>query len=103
MSTSIKMLASEMSEAEAIEGAKQGDGECFEILYSRHERRVYSICLRMIRNVEQRRTSLRKPSSSSFAKSQPFAAILHFPLGCIALPSTCPYALRKKGLPVGFP
>ena len=52
MSTSIKMLASEMSEAEAIEGAKRGDAECFEVLYSLHERRVYSICLRMMGNVE---------------------------------------------------
>ena len=52
MSTSIKMLASEMSEAEAIEGAKRGDAECFEVLYSRHERHVYSICLRMMGNVE---------------------------------------------------
>ena len=52
MSTSIKMLASEMSEAEAIEGAKRGDAECFEVLYSRHKRHVYSICLRMMGNVE---------------------------------------------------
>jgi RNA polymerase sigma-70 factor, ECF subfamily len=46
------MLASGMSEAEAIEGAKQGDGECFEFLYKHHKRRVYSLCLRMIRDVE---------------------------------------------------
>jgi RNA polymerase sigma-70 factor, ECF subfamily len=45
------MLAVEMSEAEAIEGAKQQDGECFEFLYSRHKRRVYSLCLRMTGNV----------------------------------------------------
>jgi RNA polymerase sigma-70 factor, ECF subfamily len=41
-----------MSEAEAIEGAKQGNAECFEFLYMRHKRRVYSLCLRMIGNVE---------------------------------------------------
>ena len=40
-----------MSEAEAIEGAKQGDGDCFEILYGLHKRRVYSLCLRMVGNV----------------------------------------------------
>ena len=41
-----------MSEAEAVEGAKHGDGECFEFLYKLHKRRVYSLCLRMIRDIE---------------------------------------------------
>ena len=45
------MMVSGMSEAEAIEGAKQGDGDCFEILYGLHKRRVYSLCLRMVGNV----------------------------------------------------
>jgi RNA polymerase sigma-70 factor, ECF subfamily len=47
-----KMLVSGMSEAEAIEGAKQGDGECFKFLYGLHKRRVYSLCLRMVGNIE---------------------------------------------------
>jgi RNA polymerase sigma-70 factor (ECF subfamily) len=46
------MLASGMSETEAIEGAKQGDGECFDFLYKLHKRRVYSLSLRMIGDVE---------------------------------------------------
>jgi DNA-directed RNA polymerase specialized sigma24 family protein len=46
------MLASGMSEAEAIEGAKQGNGECFQYLYGLHKRRVYSLCLRMTGDVE---------------------------------------------------
>jgi hypothetical protein len=50
--TPISMLASGMSEAEAIEGAKQGDGECFECLYKLHKRRMYSLCLRMVSDVE---------------------------------------------------
>jgi RNA polymerase sigma-70 factor (ECF subfamily) len=41
-----------MSEAEAIEGAARGDTECFRFLYDRHKRRVYSVCLRMVGNVE---------------------------------------------------
>jgi RNA polymerase sigma-70 factor (ECF subfamily) len=41
-----------MSEAEAIEGAKQGDGKCFEALYDFQKKRVYLLCLRMIGNVE---------------------------------------------------
>jgi len=52
MTTLKTILASGMSEAEAIEGAKQGDGECFESLYKLHKRRVYSLCLRMTGNVE---------------------------------------------------
>jgi RNA polymerase sigma-70 factor (ECF subfamily) len=46
------MLASVMSETEAVEGAKQGDGECFQALYARNKSRVYSLCLRMVGNVE---------------------------------------------------
>jgi RNA polymerase sigma-70 factor (ECF subfamily) len=41
-----------MSEAEAIEGAKRGDGHSFEFLYGLHKRRVYSLCLRMVGNIE---------------------------------------------------
>jgi RNA polymerase sigma-70 factor (ECF subfamily) len=41
-----------MSEAEMIEHAKQGDDECFKLLYDLHKRRVYSVCLRMIANRE---------------------------------------------------
>jgi RNA polymerase sigma-70 factor, ECF subfamily len=52
MTAQRSMLASGMSEAEAIEGAKQGDGQCFEFLYGLHKRRVYSHCLRMVGNVE---------------------------------------------------
>jgi RNA polymerase sigma-70 factor (ECF subfamily) len=47
------MLASGMLEAEAIEGARQGDGQCFEALYALHKRRVFSLCLRMTGNFEE--------------------------------------------------
>lgn len=52
MATPRMMLASGMSETEAVEGAKQGHGECFEFLYNLHKKRVYSLCLRMIRDVD---------------------------------------------------
>jgi hypothetical protein len=96
LTTPNSMLASGMSEAEAIEGAKQGDGECFEFLYKLHKRRVYSLCLRMIRDIEAAEDlTLRKPFSSSTERSQAFAEIPRFPLGCIASRSTlssCAYA-----------
>jgi RNA polymerase sigma-70 factor (ECF subfamily) len=46
-------LVAEMSEAEAIDGAKQGDGRCFEVLYAIHKKRVFSLCLRMVGNYEE--------------------------------------------------
>jgi RNA polymerase sigma-70 factor, ECF subfamily len=42
-----------LSEAQAIERAKLGDGEAFEVLYNLHKRRVYSLCLRMTANTAE--------------------------------------------------
>jgi RNA polymerase sigma-70 factor, ECF subfamily len=46
-----KIVADGITEAEAIERAKQGDAAMFEVLYGLHKRRVYSLCLRMLGNV----------------------------------------------------
>jgi len=43
----------ELSEAEAIERAKQGDADAFQVLYDKHKRRVYSLCLRMTANTAE--------------------------------------------------
>src|SRR6266478_5041227 len=45
-----KQTASDLTEAEAIKQAKEGDAAAFEFLYKAHCRRVYSLCLRMIKN-----------------------------------------------------
>ena len=42
-----------LSESAAIERAKQGDAEAFRMLYDRHKRRVYSLCLRMTANTAE--------------------------------------------------
>ena len=42
-----------MSEAEAIRLAQQGDAAAFERLYRLHNRRVYSLCLRMLNNTAE--------------------------------------------------
>ncbi len=42
-----------LSEAQAIDKAKQGDAEAFEFLYNLHKRRVYSLCLRMTANTAE--------------------------------------------------
>ena len=89
-----------MSEANAIEGARQGDGECFEFLYSRHKRRVYSLCLRMIGNVESAEDLTQEAflqlsrKIGTFRGESAFATWLHRMTVNVVLMS-----LRKKGLP----
>jgi RNA polymerase sigma-70 factor, ECF subfamily len=41
------MTSGTQTEAQAIEAFKNGNTACFEILYTLHKRRVYSLCLRM--------------------------------------------------------
>ena len=48
-----KLAGTGLSEAEAIDRAKQGDAGSFEVLYSLHKRRVYSLCLRMTGNTTE--------------------------------------------------
>src|SRR5580765_7191119 len=45
-----KQADSNLTEAEAIRRTKDGDAAAFEFLYKAHSRRVYSVCLRMIKN-----------------------------------------------------
>jgi len=45
-----KQADSNLTEAEAIRQAKDGDAAAFEYLYKTNCRRVYSVCLRMTRN-----------------------------------------------------
>ncbi len=48
-----KQTASDLTEAEAIKQAQAGDAAAFEFLYKAHCRRVYSLCLRMIKNLAE--------------------------------------------------
>jgi len=48
-----KIVAPGLTEAEAIDRAKNGDGYSFELLYTMHKRRVYSLCLRMVGNTAE--------------------------------------------------
>jgi RNA polymerase sigma-70 factor (ECF subfamily) len=43
----------ELTEAEAIRRAQQGDAEAFERIYRLHSRRVYALCLRMLGNTAE--------------------------------------------------
>jgi RNA polymerase sigma-70 factor (ECF subfamily) len=45
-----KQTVSNLTEAEAIKQAQEGDAAAFEFLYNLHRRRVYGVCLRMVKN-----------------------------------------------------
>ena len=100
LTTPRKMTASGMSEAEAIERAQQGDGECFESLYGMHKRRVYSLCLRMTGNTAEAEDLTQEAflqlyrKIATFRGESAFSTWLHRLAVNVVL-----MHLRKKGLP----
>ena len=61
-----------MTEAEIIAKAQAGDVECFEALYARHKRRVFSLCLRMTGNYAQAEDSTQEAFLQLFRKISSF-------------------------------
>jgi RNA polymerase sigma-70 factor, ECF subfamily len=90
-----------LSEGEAIEKAKQGDAEAFEVLYSLHKRRVYSLCLRMTANAAEAEDLTQEAflqlfrKISTFRGESAFSTWLHRMAVNVVL-----MQLRKKSLPV---
>lgn len=90
-----------LSEADAIEKAKQGDAEAFEVLYNLHKRRVYSLCLRMTGNTADAEDLAQEAFLQLFRKiatfrgESAFSTWLHRMAVNVVL-----MQLRKKGLPV---
>ncbi len=101
MTTARKPQANRLTEADAIERAKQGDGEAFEVLYSLHRRRVYSLCLRMTANTAEAEDLTQEAFLQLFRKiatfrgESAFSTWLHRMAVNVVL-----MHLRKKGLPV---
>ena len=101
--TDAKKLQTEkqLSEAQAIERAKQGDAEAFETLYHLHKRRVYSLCLRMTANTAAAEDLTQEAFLQLFRKigtfrgESAFSTWLHRMAVNVVL-----MQLRKKGLPV---
>ena len=95
-----KMIASGLSEAEAIERAKAGDAESFEGLYGLHKRRVYSLCLRMTGNTAEAEDLTQEAflqlyrKIATFRGESAFSTWLHRLSVNVVL-----MHLRKKGLP----
>lgn len=95
-----KTLSPGLTEAEAIERAKQGDAECFEALYGLHKRRVYSLCLRMTGNTAEAEDLTQEAflqlyrKIATFRGESAFSTWLHRLAVNVVL-----MHLRKKGLP----
>ena len=90
-----------ISEAEAIEKAKQGDAQAFEVLYNLHKRRVYSLCLRMTANAAEAEDLTQEAflqlyrKIATFRGESAFSTWLHRLAVNVVL-----MRLRKKGLSV---
>ena len=90
-----------ITEAQAIEQAKQGQEAAFEVLYNLHKRRVYSLCLRMVSNPAQAEDLAQEAFLQLFRKigtfrgESAFSTWLHRMTVNVVL-----MQLRKKGLPV---
>jgi RNA polymerase sigma-70 factor, ECF subfamily len=96
-----KIQGEKLPETEAIERAKQGDAEAFEVLYHLHKRRVYSLCLRMTSNTAAAEDLTQEAflqlyrKIGTFRGESAFSTWLHRMAVNVVL-----MQLRKKGLPV---
>jgi len=96
-----KSKEAKLTEAEAIERAKQGDAEAFEFLYNLHKRRVYSLCLRMTTNTAEAEDLTQEAFLQLFRKigtfrgESAFSTWLHRMAVNVVL-----MRLRKKNLPI---
>ena len=101
MTDAKKLQADKLTEAEAIERAKLGDGEAFQFLYNLHKRRVYSLCLRMTGNTASAEDLTQEAFLQLFRKiatfrgESAFSTWLHRMSVNVVL-----MQLRKKSLPV---
>jgi RNA polymerase sigma-70 factor, ECF subfamily len=90
-----------LNEAEAIEKAKQGDAEAFQVLYEKHKRRVYSLCLRMTTNTAEAEDLTQEAFLQLFRKISTFRGESAFSTWLHRLSvNVVLMHLRKKGLPV---
>ena len=101
MTDAKRLQGEKLTEAEAIERAKQGDAEAFQFLYNLHKRRVYSLCLRMTGNTASAEDLTQEAFLQLFRKigtfrgESAFSTWLHRMAVNVVL-----MQLRKKGLPV---
>ena len=70
--SSIESTTTELSEKEAVRLAQQGDSAGFERLYQLHSRRVYGLCLRMVKNPVEAEDLTQDAFLQTFRKIQSF-------------------------------
>ena len=91
--------ASELSEAEAIRLAQQGDAAAFERIYRLHSRRVYALCLRMVGNTAEAEDLTQEAFLQLFRKIHTFRGESAFSTWLHRLSvNVVLMRLRKKGL-----
>jgi RNA polymerase sigma-70 factor (ECF subfamily) len=96
-----KRQSTELSEAQAIDRAKQGDAEAFQALYEMHKRRVYSLCLRMTANTAEAEDLAQEAFLQLFRKIGTFRGESAFSTWLHRLSvNVVLMHLRKKSLPV---
>jgi len=99
MTASRKTSASELSEDAVIEGARQGDAECFKSLYLLHKRRVYSVCFRMTGNISEAEDLTQEAFLQLYRKIATFRGESSFSTWLHRLTvNTVLMRFRKKGL-----
>lgn len=99
MTQAKKTLVPGLTEADAIERAKAGDGEAFEALYALHKRRVYSLCLRMVGNTAEAEDLAQEAFLQLFRKIATFRGESAFSTWLHRLSvNVVLMHLRKKGL-----
>ena len=91
----------EMTEAEAISLAQQGDARAFEQIYRLHSRRVYALCLRMVGNPAEAEDLTQDAFLQLFRKIGTFRGESAFSTWLHRLSvNVVLMKLRKKSLPV---
>lgn len=92
--------AESWNEAEAIDRAKQGNADAFALLYHRHKRRVYSLCLRMTGNTAEADDLAQEAFLQLFRKIATFRGESAFSTWLHRLSvNVVLMHLRRKGLP----
>jgi len=90
----------ELSEAEAIRLAQQGDPAAFERIYRLHSRRVYALCLRMVGNTAEAEDLTQEAFLQLFRKIETFRGEAAFSTWLHRLSvNVVLMRLRKKSLP----
>jgi RNA polymerase sigma-70 factor (ECF subfamily) len=96
-----EVLTESIAEDQAISGAQAGDQRCFESLYNRHKRHIYSLCLRMSRNTAEAEDLTQEVFLQMFRKVATFRGDSAFStwLHRVAVNVVLMH-LRKKSLPI---